>query len=194
MKSFFLLFFIILLNSHSQIKAEDIRDFEIEGITIGDSLLNYYDKIYIDDLNKTFYPASDKFYQIEIRTKKNDYDSLSFSLKKNDNNYIIYEFGMTKFFDNNLKACKKFMNSKITEIKSITENLKKNEYEFRYPIDDKKSIAYITDFILEKDSSIRAYCVNWSEVAEKERNWEDNFSLTLSSSEYASWLNNKAYN
>jgi len=86
------------------------------------------------------------------------------------------------------------MNTKLTDIESITKNLKKNTYEFKYPIDDKKSIAYITDFILNDDSTIRAYCVNWSVVSEKERNFEDNFSLTLSSNEYEDWLNNDAYN
>jgi len=190
----FIITLILTVNFQFLSKADDISDFEIEGISVGDSLLKYYDKSSIEDLNKTIYPASDKFYQIEIKSNESDYDSISFSLKKNDNDYIIYEFGVTKFFDNNLKACKKFMNTKLTDIESITKNLKKNTYEFKYPIDDKKSIAYITDFILNDDSTIRAYCVNWSVVSEKERNFEDNFSLTLSSNEYEDWLNNDAYN
>ena len=190
----FIITLILTVNFQFLSKADDISDFEIEGISVGDSLLKYYDKSSIEDLNKTIYPASDKFYQIEIKSNESDYDSLSFSLKKNDNDYIIYEFGVTKFFDNNLKACKKFMNTKLTDIESITKNLKKNTYEFKYPIDDKKSIAYITDFILNDDSTIRAYCVNWSVVSEKERNFEDNFSLTLSSNEYEDWLNSEAYN
>ena len=190
----FIIILILTFNFQILSKADDINDFEIEGISVGDSLLKYYDKSSIEDLNKTIYPASDKFYQIEIKSNESDYDSLSFSLKKNDNDYIIYEFGVTKFFDNNLKACKKFMNTKLTDIESITKNLKKNTYEFKYPIDDKKSIAYITDFILNDDSTIRAYCVNWSVVSEKERNFEDNFSLTLSSNEYEDWLNSEAYN
>ena len=190
----FIIILILTFNFQILSKADDINDFEIEGISVGDSLLKYYDKSSIEDLNKTIYPASDKFYQIEIKSNESDYDSISFSLKKNDNDYIIYEFGVTKFFDNNLKACKKFMNTKLTDIESITKNLKKNTYEFKYPIDDKKSIAYITDFILNDDSTIRAYCVNWSVVSEKERNFEDNFSLTLSSNEYEDWLNSEAYN
>ncbi len=190
----FIITLILTVNFQFLSKADDISDFEIEGISVGDSLLKYYDKSSIEDLNKTIYPASDKFYQIEIKSNESDYDSISFSHKKNDNDYIIYEFGVTKFFDNNLKACKKFMNTKLTDIESITKNLKKNAYEFKYPIDDKKSIAYITDFILNDDSTIRAYCVNWSVVSEKERNFEDNFSLTLSSNEYEDWLNNDAYN
>ena len=139
----FIIILILTFNFQILRKADDINDFEIEGISVGDSLLKYYDKSSIEDLNKTIYPASDKFYQIEIKSNESDYDSLSFSLKKNDNDYIIYEFGVTKFFDNNLKACKKFMNTKLTDIESITKNLKKNTYEFKYPIDDKKIILII---------------------------------------------------
>ena len=41
-------------------KADDIRDFEIEGVSIGDSVLDYYKR---EDLNKFYkinYPNSDK--------------------------------------------------------------------------------------------------------------------------------------
>ena len=39
MKPLIILFFIISLQSWT--KADDIRDFEIEGLSIGDSLLNF---------------------------------------------------------------------------------------------------------------------------------------------------------
>ena len=34
------LFFIIIISLHSLSKADDIREFEIEGMSIGDSLLD----------------------------------------------------------------------------------------------------------------------------------------------------------
>ena len=40
MKNILLIFFI-LLNFQSWTKADDIRDFEIEGMSVGDSLLDY---------------------------------------------------------------------------------------------------------------------------------------------------------
>ena len=39
-----LLIFILTFSFQSWTKADDIRDFEIEGISIGDSLLNFYDE------------------------------------------------------------------------------------------------------------------------------------------------------
>ena len=37
-----LLILILTLSFQSMTKADDIRDFEIEGISIGDSLLDYF--------------------------------------------------------------------------------------------------------------------------------------------------------
>ena len=188
-----LLILILTINFQSLTKADDIRDFEIQGISIGDSLLKSYSKTYLDSLEKLIYPGSDKYFQININDEKSDYDDISFTLKKNDNKYVIYNIGLAKFFENDLLNCKKFMKIKIDEISSIVKNLKKETYEHQYDIDDRKSIAYITDFIFPDTSSIRAYCVNWSDATEKKRNFTDNFSLDLSLRVYLDWLNNEAY-
>ena len=43
---------IFFLNFHSLVKADDIRDFEMEGISIGDSLLDHYSKEEISNESK----------------------------------------------------------------------------------------------------------------------------------------------
>ena len=45
----FLLVIIIILSFQSLTKAEDIRDFEIENMSLGDSLLKYFSKKEIED-------------------------------------------------------------------------------------------------------------------------------------------------
>ena len=45
----FLLFLIFFLSVNSWTKSEDINNFEIEGIAIGDSLLDFFDKNQIDN-------------------------------------------------------------------------------------------------------------------------------------------------
>jgi hypothetical protein len=51
-KNFFInkifLIFILILNFQSWTNADDIKDFEIEGISIGDSLLDFFTKVSID--------------------------------------------------------------------------------------------------------------------------------------------------
>ena len=44
-----LLIFILTFSFHTLTKADDISDFQIEGISIGDSILKYYNR---EDLNK----------------------------------------------------------------------------------------------------------------------------------------------
>ena len=45
---FFLISLILIFSFQSWTKADDIRDFEIEGMSIGDSLLDYFSKKKID--------------------------------------------------------------------------------------------------------------------------------------------------
>ena len=43
MKNFFL-FLVLVIFFHAPVKSDDIRDFEIEGISIGDSVLDFFQK------------------------------------------------------------------------------------------------------------------------------------------------------
>ena len=61
------LFFIIIILFKIQFTAneDDIMDFELEGMSIGDSLLTYFSNEEIQSMEKVFYPGSDKYIQIE---------------------------------------------------------------------------------------------------------------------------------
>ena len=49
----FILILILTLNFQSWTVADDIRDFKIEGMSIGDSLLKFYDIQKLDKIKKT---------------------------------------------------------------------------------------------------------------------------------------------
>ena len=57
---------VLILSLQSITKADNIRDFQIEGMSIGDSLLNYYSEKEIKNQKKNFYPKSKKIYMIEF--------------------------------------------------------------------------------------------------------------------------------
>ena len=59
----FLSVLILIFNLQSWTKADDIRELEIEGISIGDSALDFFSKDIIDD-QKNFYPNSKKFLEL----------------------------------------------------------------------------------------------------------------------------------
>ena len=56
----FLLIFILTFSFQSLSKADDIRDFEIEGISIGDSALDHFSKKQLDGKSYTF-STNDKY-------------------------------------------------------------------------------------------------------------------------------------
>ena len=46
----FIAVLILIFGFHSWAKADDISDFEIEGMSIGDSLLNFYERLTIQKI------------------------------------------------------------------------------------------------------------------------------------------------
>ena len=74
-------------------QADDIRDFQIDGVSIGDSLLDYFDKNQIKSRKKMFYLGDDNFYKINFISKKTVYQLINFHLKKNDNKFVVYSMG-----------------------------------------------------------------------------------------------------
>ena len=95
-KLFIIIIFFISFQTLS--KAEDIRDFEIEGMSIGDSALDYFG---INDIiknsqsyykNKKFTPVqNDNYNFFKI------YDAVDYHFKTGDNKYIIQNISASYF-------------------------------------------------------------------------------------------------
>jgi len=193
-----LLILILTLSFQSYSKADDIRDFEIEGMSVGDSLLEFFDELdltvqIIKDYPKNIYPGSKKFYGLRINKKSGEYDHLAVLLKKDDEKYIIYILRGKKVFDNNIEDCKKYKKKVVDNFKDLLTNVEQSDYIHKYKLDEGKSVSYITDFRFKNGSSIRAYCDNWSTITEKKKRWEDSLSIEISTAEALNWINNEAY-
>ena len=126
MKKILIIIFFIFI--HTLSNADDIKDFEIEGISLGDSLLDYFNKEKIESekyhKSSLMYKNNEyvqigasykKSYQLNINSKT--YDDLSIVLKTNDETYRIYSLG-GRIFCKNINICK-------TQKESIEEDLKK---------------------------------------------------------------------
>ena len=87
-----LIILISIFGFQSLTKADDIRDFEIEGISIGDSLLDFYSTGEIESLDdnfKVFYKDKE-FYDLQLDVKKHEtWPILSFSVKKTIKNILF---------------------------------------------------------------------------------------------------------
>ena len=182
----------LLLITPSQ--ADDIRDFQIEGMSIGNSALDFFTEDQINNASKTIYPNSKKYQLVHILTNSDVYDQFTFAIKPDDGRYIIYSLAGDIHFADDLTGCLNKKKEIVEEVSSIFTNTKKNSYTYKYEdIDDGKSIAKITDLDFEDGSAIRIYCTSWTKETEEKRNFMDMLTVNISPRKYLDWLNNEAY-
>ena len=80
---------LVLIFSFQSSKADNISDFEIEGISIGDSLLDHLSKDLIDKLPAEYYPKSDKFYVVDGSFQNSElYDGFQVGLKRMNTKFM----------------------------------------------------------------------------------------------------------
>ena len=178
--TFFVLFF------SSSVLSEDISDFHIEGISIGDSLLDYFSEEKIIDSKKT--EVVGRFYYVEISDKKiNQYDLMQFYLKSNDDNYEIYAIVGGIFFDI-IQECKLKKKEVLKELEKVLD-LKFKTGELKHQFDKSgKSIQHQSYYLFEDRSNIRVECYEWSNQIKKQYNWGDHLSFSLFSKEVQNWI------
>ena len=73
-----ILILILTLSLQSWTKADDISEFEIEGMSIGDSALDFFSeseiKKYIDNKELISYPSSNEYYGMVFENKNHLWD------------------------------------------------------------------------------------------------------------------------
>ena len=180
---------IIFINFQSWTKADDIRDFEIEGMSIGDSLLDYFTKDEIISAGDVAY-NNDEFYGKEIDANNHVYQRFSFTLKKGDNKFLIYQLKGLIFVS--YDECMKMKKDVVNDIKKVLNDFSENNYKGNYKKAYGKSFAEVTDLEV-KGGFIRVWCDTFDKNLELTKYWDDSLSIDASNDEYLDWLNNKAY-
>ena len=187
---------IFLINLQTLSKADDISDFEIEGISIGDSFLKFYSLSDIDKLYPGSYPKSDDYETYEIhkslsKIKFSTYDSVTVSWKKNDKEKKIVAVSGIKLYPKKLKQCLKKRDETVEELKEILNYTNEKEYKMTYG-EGNDSIGYVVDLKIQ-GGSIRIWCTDWDNKTEEENNWDDDFNVSIETKEFIYWLDNIAY-
>ena len=70
MKRLSLYLFLILFTLPTPSQADDIRDFQVEGISVGDSLLDYFSKKEINDLMQFGFKKSKEYAYINLERRE----------------------------------------------------------------------------------------------------------------------------
>ena len=88
-------------------QANDIKDFQIDGISIGDSLLDYYNE---KEISKALDVYGDKKYTQKtlFANQSSAYEQLQFAYKSSDRKKIIVGLGGVIFFSNNISKKLKY--------------------------------------------------------------------------------------
>ena len=184
-----LLILILTVGFQSWVKADDIKDFEIEGISLGDSLLNFLNFDEIKSLHSSHTSGSKKYIRYYEVKKANNYDGMDVWVLLNDDKFIIHS--LTGFIDypNNIKDCYPKKKLIVSSIESQL-TMKGNSYISNY--DNNTSRSDVTDFDISQ-GSIRIWCTDYSKKKEVEKNYIDYLGVTASSEKFIYWLDNEAY-
>ncbi len=163
----FIAVLVLIFSFQSWTKADDIKDFEIEGMSIGDSLLDYFSKSEIDSFKKYYYQSSRKYYRLSIgklNLNFNEYERIDFEVKNNDSNYKLEAINGSFDYRNNIEECYPRMKKMVGEISSSLDKSETRSYVFPYP--DNAGKSDITDFVYST-GVIRIWCTNYSKKKKK---------------------------
>lgn len=180
----FITVLVLIFSLQSWTKANDIRDFQIEGMSIGDSLLDFYSKREINNfLNYDDLPSDMKFRIADYEKKIGSYDGLQFFYKPKDQKFKIYSVAGHVYCNSKNKCNKIFEQIKSDMEKSLGEkNFKKDTYKH---FDDKSGKSVATVYYLNLDGGhIKIEYMDWS----KKMKWSDNVNVTINTIEVIDWL------
>ena len=83
----FLLILILTLSFQSWAIANDIKDFQVEGISVGNSVLDFYTKEKITEYYKDWYEP--KYSVAAIEEQRGIYDEIQLVYERNNSEYKI---------------------------------------------------------------------------------------------------------
>ena len=155
-----LTFLILILCFQFISRAEDVRDFEIEGMSIGESLLNFMSEKQITEAlgSDKAYFYENKFVTIsswDNRHNYETYDNVGIILKQDDSTYKIYGLeGLLITQDGNIDDCYEKQESIAKEILIVTGdkyNLRRWFLEKNRKTKEQLAVKYLDFKIIDSD-------------------------------------------
>ena len=190
-----LLIFLFFLFNSKLLFAEDISDYQIEGISIGDSALDHLSEdLIINEIKRTsehykYLNNPDKFGEIYIRDGNfNTYSQISIFVKRDDEIYKIFMIrGMITF--DVLSDCLDLQKEIEMEFDNLFNNYEKTDYIYSPILDPSgKSKKHDVYFDFPNGDNITLQCSDWSEKIKQENNWVSGISVALVTNEFNDWI------
>ena len=198
---FFLITLIFFFNIQSLLKANDIRDFEIEGMSIGDSLLEHFSKKSIEDEIRSEFSykyENSNWVQLGVGSTKDfplfkkldRFDEVGITIKLDDKNYTIHGVIGDILCHNDINKCMLVKDEIIKDLKNTFAGLKVKSWKKKHRMDKTgKSIVYGNT--LSADSLEFKFSVSVYDMADDRYN--DSTQLSINSKELENFIKYEAY-
>ena len=198
MKRLSLCLFLILFSLQTPSQADDIRDFQIEGMSVGDNLLDHAETLGVTRefiLNKKFkfYPKSNRLGLLRFgnRGTFQIYDGVQ--ITADSKNYKIYTIsGIIEI--KSKSECINKQKTIIEELSKVAVSAKKEIENFTpHRVDDTgESIANGVYLDFASGDTLSAECYLWGKKF-KEKGHDDNLKVNIETKEGRDFLQNEAY-
>ena len=192
MKRLFLIL-ILTFSFQSLSKADDIRDFQIEGMSIGDSALDYFTEDEITKNIKWHYNNNKKnneFVIVEFYNYKSakQYDGIQIAVKPKDKEYKIYIIaGAIQYENTKIEDCYSEMQKIDTELLDVFPSSDREEKIQKLKADKtgKSNVNSVYYFFTDGgNASVQCYYYSKNFPGSNSKN---NLRVGIRSKEYREW-------
>jgi hypothetical protein len=203
MKKLLIPLFSLFFLSSPSVFADDISDFQIEGISIGDSLLDYMteDEI-LENIERTkdffaYLKEPNKYAEVYLFQDFSIYERMSFFIKNNSTNQyvtnknekytILLIRGLISYIED-FDSCIQKRDEIVEVLSTMFSNTQKTEMVWTDETEPSgNSIFDDVTFTFDSGDDIMARCNNWDENYRIKNNFSEGLSIAISTKEIFEW-------
>jgi len=199
----FSLFFLI----SPSVFADDISDFQIEGMSIGDSLLDYMTKDEIlEEIERTknnygWLNEPNKYSEVYMWKELPTYDKISFFVKNNSTNeyvtnknekYTIVFIRGILDYNEDFDSCIAKRDEIVKIFSEMFPNTIKKEEIFKHSADSSgRSIIDAVYFYFDSGGDAEVYCSNYEETFRIKSKYSEGLSIVITSEDIINWFEDR---
>ena len=164
--------------------GDDISDFQIKEMSLGDSALKYYSESKIKASKQNWYKGK-KYSTSEM-------GGIQISYKTKDKKYILEGIDLVETMD--ISKCSENISSEVDAISTLFSNKVKLRGPTRvkhWADKSKKSWFDQYAFKFPNKDYIFVECYNWTDKITSTKGWKDNFRMRIVSKGFLRFLNNQ---
>ena len=204
-KIFFLITVVLAFQNSSF--ADNIQDFQFEGMSIGDSALNHFSEAQLENNEQGWHNYSYKEYSTSFVPGKGIYDWFLVSYKNDDYNFKIEAIvGGIEKKDYNNKECINKLDTVALNMSELFQNSKpENKKKYEVPVDASRTYPFtgkstVTSMLFDfpDQGAIILTCYNMDKEANKNAlfitstlNQNDSFRINVRSRIFINYLEKK---